>query len=76
MIEGTGKGKSSTKSPATVTSSSDAPALARRWTKDVSNEEYCDYLEQLAQDCYETEKDKCGPCPVMATTSHSRRSHR
>ena len=65
MIKGTGKGKSSTKSPATVTTSRDAPALARRSTKDVSNEEYCDYLEQLAQDCYEAEKDKWGPCPVM-----------
>ena len=39
--------------------------LERRSTKDVSNEEYCDYLEELARIRYREDYDKWGACPVI-----------
>jgi len=55
-----------------------AVGTARRSTKDISNEDYCDYLETLAQECYQKDKKDWGPCPVVGTakTSLCRRSHR
>ena len=41
------------------------PATLRRSTRQIPNDQYCDYLEQLAEDCFRANPKAYGNCPLV-----------